>query len=633
MNAPSRWYFNRLRAMSARELAWRVAGTFRRRLRVEVAGQPDWLADPWRCFVGDLVATRGDAWVADAERVANGELSLWGHRAYVAPRSPRWEADPLDGTPFRASSRDWSRDAKPLLDLHRHQHLMPLAAGAACDGRGEWARVCGEQLLDWIDRNPRGQGPGWSSGYESAHRLVGWSWIVPLIAEFLSPSERDLIAASYVEQVAFTFGSPSRFSSANNHRLVELVGLLAADVVGVRTMGWAALWEELEEETARQTYRDGGSREQASGYFLYVLETLWLAGVLARGSGRTLGRLEERLASMLAWLERVAGDAGEPPPLGDDAEDRIIRLSYFKPRGASAIAGRVRALLEGRSTLDPGGESPRAEASSVLPESGLAVFRSRLDGAPVRVVTDVGELGFATLAAHGHADALSVLLDVGERELLRDSGTYSYAPAEGRDDHRRSLAHSTVSVDGRSQAEIWGPHLWGPRFRVHLEAWSLDARLDYVRAAHDGFRRHPSGAVHTRSVGYLKPDLVVVLDRITARRECSATIWWQLPPGDSPERLGDGLAAMTVESVPGAPVRVELGPFSPRYRTLVQAPRLTAQARGVEIVFATLIALASRPPRIEAISHESGVTTLETTDPRPMRIREDWRGRVFEVQR
>jgi len=42
----------------------------------------------------------------------------------------------------------------------------------------------------------------------------------------------------------------------------------------------------------------------------------------------------------------------------------------------------------------------------------------------VSVVFDCGELGFGSLAAHGHADALSVVVRAGGVDLLVDPGTY-----------------------------------------------------------------------------------------------------------------------------------------------------------------------------------------------------------------
>lgn len=631
LSAPPRWYLNRARAMSPRELAWRATAALPIRRRRTVVDPPDWEAEPWRSFLGEMIAARGEDLGAEAERIAAGELSFWGRRSCIDPSSPRWDRDPLSGSAPQGEGRDWSRDVKPLLELHRQQHLPVLAAAASVCGRDDWSELCAAQILDWIAHNPPGSGAGWESGYEAAHRLVGWAWSVPLIAHGLSPEHRALIAASYAAQVELTASRPSRYSSANNHRLGELVGLLAAELLGAGAVGWQPLWRELEAEATGQTYTDGGSREQGSGYFLYVLEILWLAGIMARGSGRGLGRIEERLAAMLGWLERVADEDGEPPPFGDDAEDRIIRHPYFEPRRARVIAGRVRSLLAGRPSFEGSGEVRMSDRSAVLPESGIAVFRSAAS-MPARVVTDVGELGLGSLAAHGHADALSVLLDAGGRTLLRDSGTYSYSPAEGRDEFRGTAAHSTVTVDGLGQAEIRGPHLWGRRFTTTIHAYALEPDLDYVRASHDGFRRHRAGAVHARSVAYLKPDLLIVLDRITAERACTATLAWQLPPGEAPERLGDGIATMGLASWPAAAPILQPVRFSPRYRTEVTAPRLTCAALGSEIVFATAVAFGAPKTPAVRLSHAEGVTTLVVTEPRPLRISERWRGEGISVQ-
>ncbi len=554
------WYVARARAMSPREVAWR-AGSTARRLRPDPSvGMPSW-SGPWAGFVRSLVETRRDDVVADAERIAAGELSFWGRRVDVDPLRVAWDGQPLGPT----------EDRKPAWELNRQQHLFPLAAGAAIADRAEWRRIAIDQLLDWAERGR------WSSAYETAHRLVGWAWTVPL----LEPDGDELrrISETYAAQAAYTAARPSLYSSANNHRLAELVGLLAANSVGV-ALEWEPLWGELEEQVILQTYEDGGSREQAGGYFLYVLEILWVAGLLARAKGRSLGRVEERLTSMLGWLEHVADAEGEPPPFGDDAEDRFVRVEYFEPRRAAAIAGRVRALLDGDPTLAPA--SLRASTESVvLPESGLAVFRA----GGRRVTFDIGELGFGSLAAHGHADALSVVVE----GLLRDSGTCAYAPSERREPYRATTAHNTVVVDGRSQAEPLGAHLWGRRFETKLE----EQRPGYVRAAHDGYR--PTG--HERTVRALDGGVLLVLDRIQGPEAVEATLVWQFEPGVSRE-------VVAVASEPESTRADGDGPLSPRYTSCMDAPRSTWTARGREIVFATAIALEGSAPTLELSSGE-----------------------------
>jgi Heparinase II/III-like protein/Heparinase II/III N-terminus len=631
-----RWYVKRLRAMTTEEVLWRAGVRGRlveRRESAAYTGMPRWDDDAWRSVLERLVRTRAEAFLLDAERVAAGELDLWGQRVALSG-APDWRADPFDGTPWPAGSwRRWERDPKAVWELHRQQHLFALAAGAWVSGRQDWAAACKDQVLDWIARNPEGDGPGWTSAYEAAHRLVGWAWTVPLVMGAFTAGELERVSRSYTEQARFVAARPSRYSSANNHRLAELTGLLAASLLGVGEDRWDALWGELEDEVVRQTYGDGGSREQAAGYFLYVLEILWVAGVLARAAARPLGRIEERLTAMLAWLAVTGGDDGEPPAVGDDAEDRLLRVEYFAARRADAIAGRVDALLQGDLTLVPRPRL-RTEASDVLAESGYAILRSRARGEPVRLVLDVGDLGFGTLAAHGHADALSLLLDLGTRPLLRDSGTGSYAPSEGRDEFRETVAHNTVVVNGESQAEPLGPHMWGRRFRTVIHASTLAPTLDYVRASHEGYRALRADAVHTRSVTYVKPLLIVVADRVESRRVARATLVWQLWPGDLPGRLAGGAAALAVAAEPEARWGRSIGRFSQRYSAQQRAPRFTWTAEGTDIVFVTVVSLGgpdARMPKLRVL-REGEAAAVEIAEPRRLRLVERWTGNTSEVE-
>jgi hypothetical protein len=593
---PLAWYVSRAGAMSPRELVWRGASAASLPVRSAARrdpAPPRWDDEAWLETIRGLFEPRREELVAAAGRIAGGELDLWGHRVEVDLRRTEWDGDPLAGVTLPG-------DRKPRWELHRQQHVVPLAAGATLAGRDDWARAAAGHLLDWVERNPQdGGGLGWSSGYETAHRLVGWAFAVPLLLPALDSAEGARLAESYARQAAFVALRPSRFSSANNHRIAELVGLLAAARLGAAGLAVEPLARELEQQAARQTFRDGGSREQAGGYFLYVLELLWTARLLAAAAGRPTPRLDDRLEGMVRWLEATADEACEPPPVGDDAEDRMLRLDYFGGRRAAEIAGRIRPIVP-------------AEDSVVLASSGYAVLRAR----GIRVVFDVGGLGFGSLAAHGHADALAVLVDAGGASLLRDSGTGTYAAGEARDRFRVTAAHNTVVLDGGSQAQPLGPHLWGRRFRTTLEAAQLTEAFDAVRASHDGYRE----ARHTRSVVLVKPDLLLVLDLVAAATPREATLVWQ-PVGER---------ALAVVSIPAADAAEDVGPWSPRYTVVGGARRLTWSARGSRVLFATALSLAASAPVIR-LREERGTTVVEVEEPRRVRIVERWGGPAAEV--
>jgi hypothetical protein len=622
-------------AMSPAELIWRAG-------RVVFPGRDSrsplgntrisWSGERWHSALLQAIQPIAAELVGEGERIARGELDLWGRAIRVDPEQIDWSQDPLGKDRPSRRLRAGQGDRKPVWELHRHQHLVPLAAAAALTGREDWAEVCLAQLESWIASNPPRRGPGWTSGYETSHRLVSWAWAVPLLSERAPASVLTRITDSYLEQAAFVARSPSRFSSANNHRLMELLGLLTGLALTEERVGWEGLWAELERESFAQTYADGGSREQASGYFLYVLEILSLAAFVASSVGRPTGTVATTLGSMLSWHEAIAGAGGELPPVGDDAEDRPLRLPYFaRPHGA-LVAARAKAVTSNDSPLVPGKALGGTSASKALGESGYVVLRTTVDDLPVRVVFDVGELGFGSLAAHGHADALSVLLDVNGRPLLRDSGTGSYAVEAGREEFRSTAAHNTVEVDGTDQAEQRGPHIWGRRYTTKLEAVSLGSPLEYARATHDGYRRLSSSALHTRSVTLLAPDLLVVLDRVQGSRPVRASLLWNLMPGRNAGELIEGRGALAVAATPVAQAGREEGRFSERYSWQDRAPRFRWAAKGDEVVFASVVSLESHPePPLLVLDHVYGVSRVSIAGPRRIELVEDWESACAKV--
>ncbi len=475
-------------------------------------------------------------------------------------------------------------------------------------------------MLEWIEQNPFGQRPGWSSGYETAHRLIGWAWTLTLIWDDLSSEEFARIWNSYALQVEYVKAMPSLHSSANNHRIVELTGLLAASTLGA-TLPTNELWSELELQAKRQTYPDGGTREQASGYFLYVLEALWVAAFMRKAAGDPLDSLGERLLAMLDWLGATRDSTGEPPQFGDDAEDRAIRLHYFAPRQATDLDARVRELLDIN-------HSAPAVRTRLLRDSGLLVIRDTQVGEDTTIFMDVGELGYGSLAAHGHADALSILAKTGDQVLLRDSGTGTYVPADGRDQFRMTAAHNTVTINGESQAVPVGPHVWADRYRVVIESFDSCAEGTYLRASHNGYERLAERAKHARSVTFLsEPGVLLVLDRIIGESAIAATLVWQLSPGGYPGQLSGEGGSFLVMGLP-TPVSVRRdGRFSPRYGQVLSAPRYMWSATAPDVVFATLISLPSASTRstlidISSLGDETRVV-LDLNGHRQI-ISEDW---------
>src|SRR5690606_4456687 len=164
-----------------------------------------------------------------------------------------------------------------------------------------------------------------------------------------------------------------------------------------------------------------------------------------------------------------------------------------------------------------------------FPHGGYYVL-GRSFGAPdeVRAVFDAGPLGFLSIAAHGHADCLSMTLSVAGREQLVDPGTYVYhAEREWRDYFRGTAAHNTVRVDGVDQSRIGGQFLWLEKAKARLERFESTDDHDDVVAFHDGYTRLADPVRHERRVRFDKrADLLEIVDRLVCKGEHVVERFW-----------------------------------------------------------------------------------------------------------
>jgi hypothetical protein len=155
-------------------------------------------------------------------------------------------------------------------------------------------------------------------------------------------------------------------------------------------------------------------------------------------------------------------------------------------------------------------------------------MRSGWDRDAHHLVFDVGPLGCPVSGGHGHADLLSIQCSAFGAPWIIDPGTYAYT-REGawRDFFRTSAAHSTVTVDGRSQAVPDGPFRWTVRPSARLTRWVSTDRLDFADAEHAAFGGLVDPVVHRRRVVFAKPRYWVVIDDLTGAAEHQVEVRFQ----------------------------------------------------------------------------------------------------------
>lgn len=547
------WKLNRLRAMSVPEVGHRGVRALLQRLE-QVAILVGWRPCPrqpvsHRTSLFQSIDTWRASWDAhfdlDHDKLTDlttGTFDIFSYVGLSVGRPVDWHKDPLTGQTsplafgktldYRDS--DIVGDVKVLWELGRHQHLIPLAVGYVCSGNESYRDAVVEQIDGWLDANPYGLGVHWSSSLECGLRLISWAVVHSLFVlhghgQGLFSASRDptRLGHAIYQHAWFIRHHLSRFSSANNHLIGELSGLwIASRVFDLGRTGdsWARFARnELEEQARLQVHGDGVSKEQAIYYHLWVLEyflLVWLVG--ERNDEPFSESFRDRILSMSDFLEDVSIDDGAPPQIGDADDGFVTRFepcwsgdAYYEVRSSIDTVLRNRrtdsgrklpqksfwyALIAGTLPGDAGDPAPPIERDYpvVYDEGGYAI----LGDETLRILFDAGPLGYPSIAAHGHADALSICLGLEDQWWLIDPGTYSYhRDGEWRDYFRGTSAHNTVEINGLNQSQIGGPFLWLERARAKFREWGRKSNeRQFVSAEHDGYRS--LGVTHYRGIEY-----------------------------------------------------------------------------------------------------------------------------------
>jgi len=471
--------------------------------------------------------------IAEADDLLAGRLTLFG-RTIETGRGVNWnyEFNAQRATPLRyAGSIDYRDhrevgDCKWAWEPSRHQHLVILGRAYRLTGDSRYAALVVEHIESWIEQCPVGMGMQWRSPLELAIRLINWVWALSLIepAGVVTASSAERMLAVAYQHMRDVSRKYSKYSSANNHTIGEAAGVYIGAAYWpqlVEAGQWRAEAKRiLIEEIDRQVLPDGVHAELAVGYHLFVLQFLTLAGLASRRIGDDFpqaywDRLEKMYTYVAALLE------GGAPPLFNDCDDGFV-LNLSKGAGAfadwldvgarlfarndfAAEAGEASHWLLG-SRSDASASDRKAAVTTLksrsFDDAGLYLLQSGHCGSADRIslTFDCGALGFGSIAAHGHADALSFTLRIGGHDVLVDPGTYDYFTHRAwRDYFRGTRAHNTIVVNGRDQSIPVGLFNWREKAAARRLKFETNGEMSVVEGEHDGYLAS-AGVVHRRRI-------------------------------------------------------------------------------------------------------------------------------------
>ncbi|MFZ5475821.1 MAG: heparinase II/III domain-containing protein [Myxococcota bacterium] len=454
----------------------------------------------------------------------------------AAPPPEDWSRDPESGAPLPFGPGVVALPGELVGARQAHRHGWFPAEVAA--GR---AREAAAALAAWARQDLPGQGVAWAHPSDLAARLVHWHVGLAWADGAVSTELRDALAGSAAWHLDHLRARLPLGEADGLRRVVHFAGMVVGGLTFPDLDGARAAWSEglagLRWHLPVEIRGDGCPVDPAPRA---LAEALWLVAI-ARAVSRANhaafpSAADAAFARGARWLERVAGEIGTLPAVGEDASTDVLAHPY--PLACSlwnlacgwGLAEGERAGPDGdprcawlgvRPPAPPSEPPGKTWAMWAFREGGDVVAHLRIKNRPSRVLAQMGSARRPSPMAH--AAPANLVWEIGDVAVLADPG-----PSLGAGELARHLAgtaaHNTLTLDGAAARAPW---------EGRLEVARVDGRKARIAGHHLAWSRI-APLVHHRAV-LLHQQRLVVTDRLvpTARRpgRHALHLCWQLGAG------------------------------------------------------------------------------------------------------
>jgi hypothetical protein len=480
------------------------------------------------------------------------EASLFSHLPFALSHAPPdWLANPFNGQRVAEPERDWWRipdfdtavgDIKLIWELSRLDWVLPFAQRAQQDDTVALDRL-NAWLADWCEHNPPYKGPNWKCGQEASIRVMHLAMATLILGQVrtASPGLLDLVRL-HLQRIAPTV--QYAMAQDNNHGTSEAAALFMGGswlvAVGVpEGESWARMGRRwLEERAARLIGLQGSFSQYSLNYHRVMLDTFCMAEIWRQHLELPAfsANWQSRALAATQWLRHMVNpDNGDVPNVGANDGARLLQLTNTTYRDYRPSVSLAMALFAGQRAYTQSGPWEHA-----LQWLGVAV-PLEVAPPPQSYVADDG--GFAVLRSGramamlryprfhfrpSQADALHLDLWLGQDNLLRDAGSFSYNTEPQLFNYFGGTAsHNTVQFDDRDQMPRLSRFLFGDWLKADgVQPLPGSAEATEFAAGY----RVRRGARHHRVVS-LQAGRLQVVDHVQGFTT-KAVLRWRLQPGD-----------------------------------------------------------------------------------------------------
>lgn len=474
----------------------------------------------------------------------------WLESSASLSREPDWFLNPDNGLHFSHVDAPWHKlpdfdpafgDIKWVWELSRWDWIVRFAQHVRRGADPVWCETLNRWLTAWLSKNPPYRGPNWKCGQETSLRVLNLAYAARLLDQVATPSKPLVeMVLAHLERIAAS--THYAIAQDNNHGTSEGAALFVGGTWMMHCKADAGKTfadkgrRLIEDRVARLVMPDGTFSQYSVNYHRLMLDTLSMAELWRRDMGEPAfsATFYQRAKAATEWLRAmVSADSGDAPNIGANDGARLLQLSEgyrdYRPsvQLASALfwdrsaygAGPWNDGLRWLGLDEPAARMPEP-GSRVFADGGFAVLRK----GDVRIVARFPRFRFRP----GHADALHVDLWYRERDILRDSGTYSYNTTPDRMAHFTGCeGHNTIQFDDRDQMPKISRFLYG--------SWLTSEGVEPIRERGDGSLEWSAaytdwlGARHRRVI--VLSDVTCEISDTVSHFKSGAVLRWHLAPG------------------------------------------------------------------------------------------------------
>lgn len=526
------WFYNRLRAMSFNEVIFRIKKYKNIKSYNRISKNKLNIDEVFEGKINiDKVFENLDNMFFQIEninlddnlylKIFNNEIEICEKIDWHKGMIKSWDKEVFSKS-IDFKNRDDIGDVRYSWEINRHLFFPYLALLYKKNEESKYLHLIEELFKDWKNENKYLNGINWNSAMEISMRAYSWLITVFILKDIKkSRNLCESLLKGIVVSNKYVVRNFSLFSSANNHLILEaaissLIGVAFKDAFNEEWFSEG--YKILNDQIYIQFHKDGINKEQALHYQAFVTDImLQYNSIMKRIGKKTIH--DELIKKSIEFIGNIKA-SNLNVDFGDSDDAKILLFSnnkynyydyllsfgsaYYDEKFIDNITWYNEILLFTKRKFIS--KIHNYENTSIYKYGGYAVINSQ----KASLIFDFGELGFGSLAAHGHADALMFLYSYKNKNFFVDSGTYIYnIESEKRNFYRSTEAHNTLIYNNKDQSTILGPFLWGKKAETKLLNKKISKEKVILEAEHYGY----SPNIHKRNIEYIfEKDLLFIND-------------------------------------------------------------------------------------------------------------------------